>query len=125
MYKRQILFGDGDRATLRDVESWNLKDVELIVFSACQTALGKELGNGEEILGFGYKIQEAGATASIATLWRVDDQGTQEFMNDFYGSLKNGKSTAAALQKAQISMINSEYSHPYYWAPFILIGNGL
>ncbi len=120
-----ILFGDGNRATLRDVEDWNLKDVELVVFSACQTALGKELGNGEEILGFGYKIQEAGATASIATLWRVDDQGTQEFMNDFYGALKNGASKAAALQKAQISMINSQYSHPYYWAPFILIGNGL
>lgn len=120
-----ILFGDGDRATLRDVEDWNLKDVELIVFSACQTALGKELGNGEEILGFGYKIQEAGATASIATLWRVDDQGTQEFMNDFYRALKNGESKVAAVQKAQISMINSEYSHPYYWAPFILIGNGL
>ncbi len=120
-----ILFGDGNRATLRDVEDWNLKDVELVVFSACQTALGKELGNGEEILGFGYKIQEAGATASIATLWRVDDQGTQEFMNDFYAALKNGASKAAAIQKAQISMINSEYSHPYYWAPFLLIGNGL
>ncbi|MGD1714254.1 CHAT domain-containing protein [Dapis sp. BLCC M172] len=120
-----ILFGDGNRATLRDVEDWNLKNVELIVFSACQTALGKELGNGEEILGFGYKIQEAGATASIATLWRVDDQGTQEFMNDFYAALKNGASKAAAIQKAQISMMNSEYSHPYYWAPFLLIGNGL
>ncbi|MGD1808333.1 CHAT domain-containing protein [Dapis sp. BLCC M126] len=120
-----ILFGDGDRATLRDVEDWNLNNVELVIFSACQTALGKKLGNGEEILGFGYKIQEAGAKASIATLWRVDDQGTQEFMNDFYAALKNGASKAAAIQKAQISMINSEYSHPYYWAPFLLIGNGL
>jgi len=119
-----ILFGDGDRATLRDVEDWNLKDVELVVFSACQTALGKELGNGEEILGFGYKIQEAGATASLATLWLVDDQGTQEFMNDFYAALKNGATKLAAVQKAQISMMNSEYSHPYYWAPFVLIGNG-
>ncbi|MEM1167788.1 MAG: CHAT domain-containing protein [Cyanobacteria bacterium P01_H01_bin.35] len=120
-----ILFGDGNRATLRDVEDWNLKNVELVIFSACQTALGKELGNGEEILSFGYKIQEAGATASIATLWRVDDQGTQEFMNDFYAALKNGASKAAAVQKAQIVMINSEYSDPYYWAPFLLIGNGL
>ncbi|NEQ39003.1 MAG: CHAT domain-containing protein [Okeania sp. SIO3I5] len=120
-----ILFGDGNRATLRDVEDWNLKNVELVIFSACQTALGKELGNGEEILGFGYKIQEAGATASIATLWRVDDQGTQEFMNDFYLALNNGATKLAAVQKAQISMINSdEYSHPYYWAPFVLIGNG-
>ncbi|MCL2924284.1 MAG: CHAT domain-containing protein, partial [Trichodesmium sp. MAG_R04] len=120
-----ILFGDGVLATLRDVENWNLQDVELLVLSACQTALGEEMANGQEILGFGYKIQEAGAAASIATLWRVDDQGTQEFMSDFYTALKNGESKLAALQKAQISMMNSEYSHPYYWAPFILIGNGL
>ncbi len=119
-----ILFGDGNRATLRDVENWNLKDVELVVLSACQTALGKDVGNGEEILGFGYKIQEAGAAASVATLWRVDDQGTQIFMNNFYAALKTGASKAAAVQKAQIHLINSEYSHPYYWAPFLLIGNG-
>ncbi|MDE5070106.1 MAG: CHAT domain-containing protein [Trichodesmium sp. St16_bin4-tuft] len=120
-----ILFGDGALATLRDVENWNLQDVELVVLSACQTALVEQTANGQEILGFGYKIQEAGAAASIATLWRVDDQGTQEFMNDFYTALKNGESKTVALQKAQISMINSEYSHPSYWAPFILIGNGL
>ena len=119
-----ILFGDGDRATLRDVKDWNLKDVELVVLSACQTALGKELGNGVEILGFGYQMQAAGATATMATLWRVDDRATQEFMTDFYTALKNDASKAEALQKAQVSMIKSEYSHPYYWAPFILIGNG-
>ena len=119
-----ILFGDGERASLREVENWNLKGVELVVLSACQTGVGKELGNGVEILGFGYQMQQAGAAASLATLWRVDDQGTHEFMNDFYTALKNGASKAEAMQKAQISMINSEYGHPYYWAPFILIGNG-
>ncbi len=119
-----ILFGDGTRASLREVENWNLKDVELVVLSACQTGLGKKLGNGAEILGFGYQMQVAGAAASLATLWRVDDQGTHEFMNDFYAALKNGLSKAEAVQKAQISLINSEFDHPYYWAPFILIGNG-
>ncbi|MGB3513519.1 MAG: CHAT domain-containing protein [Microcoleaceae cyanobacterium] len=119
-----ILFGDGERATLRDVKDWNLKDVELVVLSACQTALGKDLGNGREILGFGYQIQAAGAAATLATLWRVDDQATQEFMNDFYAALSNGESKTKSLREAQLSMINSEFSHPYYWAPFILIGNG-
>ena len=119
-----ILFGDGTRATLPEVQTWNLKDVELVVLSACQTGVGKELGNGVEILGFGYQMQVAGAAASLATLWRVDDQGTHEFMNDFYVALKNGGSKAEAVRKAQISMINNEYNHPYYWAPFILIGNG-
>lgn len=119
-----ILFGDGTRTNLREVQDWNLKGVELVVLSACQTGLGKKLGNGAEILGFGYQMQVAGAAASLATLWQVDDRGTSEFMNDFYTALKNGASKAEAVQKAQISMINSEFNHPYYWAPFILIGNG-
>ena len=119
-----ILFGDGNLTNLREVKDWNLKGVELVVLSACQTGLGKELGNGAEILGFGYQMQVAGATASLATLWQVDDEGTSEFMNYFYTALKNGASKIEAVQKAQIAMINSEFNHPYYWAPFILIGNG-
>ena len=119
-----ILYGDGKRASLREVEKWNLKGVELVVLSACQTGVGKDLGDGGEILGFGYQMQVAGAAASLATLWRVDDQGTHEFMNDFYAALKNDRSKVEALREAQITMINSEYNHPYYWAPFILIGNG-
>ncbi|NEP39380.1 MAG: CHAT domain-containing protein [Okeania sp. SIO2G4] len=119
-----ILFGDGDRATLGDVKYWNLKDVELVVLSACQTALGKDIGNGQEILGFGYRVQEAGAAATLATLWLVDDQATHEFMNYFYVALNKGLSKVESLREAQVNMINSEYNHPYYWAPFILIGNG-
>ena len=119
-----ILYGDGNLANLREVEKWNLNGVELVVLSACETGVGKELGDGSEMLGFGYQMQAAGAAASLATLWRVDDQGTYEFMNDFYTALKNGVNKAGAVQKAQIAMINSEYNHPYYWAPFILIGNG-
>ncbi|MDY7005931.1 MAG: CHAT domain-containing protein [Cyanobacteriota bacterium] len=119
-----ILFGDGDRATLGDVKDWNLKDVELVVLSACQTALGKDIGNGQEILGFGYRVQEAGAAAALASLWLVDDQATHEFMSYFYAALNKGLSKVESLREAQINMINSEYNHPYYWAPFILIGNG-
>ncbi|NEQ72058.1 MAG: CHAT domain-containing protein [Okeania sp. SIO2C9] len=95
-----------------------------MVLSACQTALGKDIGNGQEILGFGYRVQEAGATATLATLWLVDDQATHEFMNYFYAALNKGMSKVESLRKAQINMINSEYNNPYYWAPFILIGNG-
>ena len=119
-----ILYGDGELASLREVENWNLKGVELVVLSACETGKGKKLGDGSEILGFGYQMQAAGAAASLATLWRVDDRGTFEFMNDFYTALKSGSDKIGAIQKAQIKMINSEYNHPYYWAPFILIGNG-
>jgi CHAT domain-containing protein/Flp pilus assembly protein TadD len=145
-----ILFGDGDRVTLREVSSWSLRNVDLVVLSACQTGLGGELGTGEEVLGFGYQIQRAGAKSAIASLWSVDDGGTQALMTAFYTYLGQGHSKAEALRQAQIDLISdnrevleatsrgfasefgaapqqlpSSYSHPYYWSPFILIGNGL
>lgn len=144
-----IMFGNGDRATLRDVESWSLPKVDLIVLSACETGLGGKLGNGEEILGFGFQMQRTGARAAIASLWPVSDGGTQVLINGFYSILQKGNiSKAEALRQAQIALITGNHSafgqqrgittaqsipqtetsklnHPYYWAPFILIGNGL
>lgn len=149
-----ILFGNGDRANLREVGSWNLTAVDLIVLSACQTGVGGILGNGEEVLGLGYQIEQAGALATIASLWVVDDLGTQVLMDAFYEALQSGNqiTTAEALRQAQIALIEgknttlgqqrgigvqqrdneglsrretSRLNHPYYWAPFILIGNGL
>ncbi len=149
-----ILFGNGDRVTLQEVQdTWYLTNVDLMVLSACQTGLGSKLGNGEEILGFGYLMQTVGARAAMASLWAVDDGGTQALMNAFYDALKTEKITKAeALRQAQMAMITSnetaenqprgnilvksvrevlppqvgdKFSHPYYWAPFILIGNGL
>ncbi|MBN3908915.1 MAG: CHAT domain-containing protein [Nostoc sp. NMS1] len=136
-----ILFGNGDRVNLRNVATWSLPHVDLIVLSACETGLGGKLGNGEEILGFGYQMQQTGARAAIASLWSVDDGGTQALMSAFYGILSTNKLTKAeTLRQAQVSLINgnwkakshnvpvaavSDFSHPYYWASFILIGNGL
>jgi len=145
-----ILFGNGDRISLADMQNWSLKNVDLVVLSACETGLGGKLGNGEEILGLGYQMQRAGARAAIASLWSVSDGGTQALMNAFYAGLENGQFTKVeALRQAQIALITSNYqavgergvgveaisrtqppvqaqlSHPYYWAPFILIGNGL
>ncbi|MBD2209152.1 tetratricopeptide repeat protein [Nostoc linckia FACHB-104] len=141
-----ILFGNGERVTLRDVENWNLPNVDLIVLSACETGVGDKLGNGEEILGFGYLMQLAGAKSTVASLWVVDDGGTQALMNEFYAALKNPSiSKSQAIRQAQLALITGnfqfldkvrnqinttantsvDFSHPYYWAPFILIGNGL
>ncbi len=148
-----ILFGNGDRANFRDVEVWPLTNTDLVVLSACETGVGGKLGNGAEILGFGYLMQKAGARAAIASLWSVDDGGTQALMDAFYSALENRDTTKAeALRQAQIALISGNYtalgqqrgleveqritnnlpsqvvnrlSHPYYWAPFILIGNGL
>lgn len=131
-----ILFGDGNRATLTDIKNWNFPNVELIVLSACDTALGElSSSNGEEILGFGYLMQLAGADAAIASLWAVNDSGTQILMDAFYSALKRGMTKAQALQTAQRALITGTsvsnnpiakgLAHPYYWAPFIIIGNGL
>ncbi|MBX9253742.1 CHAT domain-containing protein [Desmonostoc muscorum CCALA 125] len=136
-----ILFGNGDRVNFRNVATWSLPNVDLVVLSACETGLGGKLGNGEEILGFGYQMQQTGARAAIASLWSVDDGGTQALMSAFYNILSSEKLTKTeALRQAQISLITgnskakndnrpatrvSNFSHPYYWAPFILIGNGL
>lgn len=150
-----ILFGNGDRITLEEIKQWQgrFRNVDLIVLSACETGVGETLGNGEEILGFGYLMQQAGARAAIASLWSVNDGGTQVLMDAFYTALDNGYSKAEALQQAQIALItrnttilegqrgaavtitdlrtgrplsqSHDLAHPYYWAPFILIGNGL
>lgn len=148
-----ILFGNGDRATLRDVKKWRLPNVDLVVLSACETGLGDKLGDGREILGFGYQMQQTSARAAIASLWKVSDGGTQALMDAFYAALQNNKMTKAeALRQSQMALITGDYtalgeqrglgvaqriknnlpsqvsdrlSHPYYWAPFILIGNGL
>lgn len=113
-----ILFGNGDRATLAAIQDWSLPDVDLVVLSACQTGVGLDayrqtlkLGNGEEILGLGYQFQRAGAKATIASLWEVDDGGTQALMNAFYQALKSGNLTKTqALQQAQMELLTSKTS---------------
>ncbi len=147
-----IIFGDGEKATITDIRQWALTNVDLVVLSACESGLGSKLGNGVEILGLGYQMQAAGARVAIASLWKVDDAGTQALMDAFYTALKTGKvSIVEALRQSQVAMItgNSEglgelrgqvsieprprntstvppkISHPYYWSAFILIGNGL
>jgi CHAT domain-containing protein/Tfp pilus assembly protein PilF len=147
-----ILFGNGDAPTLREIGSWSLSHIDLVVLSACETGLGGIDNNGEQILGLGYQFQRRGAKAVIASLWAVSDQGTQILMTAFYDALGQGMTKAEALQAAQDALITGDsaaaggqragielistqtgqplvaggsLAHPYYWAPFILIGNGL
>ena len=122
-----VLLGNGDRLNLRELREWKLPNTQLIVLSACQTAIGGVVGSGEEILGFGYQIQRTGARAAIASLWTVSDQGTQSLMNNFYTQLQKGNNVINSLREAQLSLLQSkqgEFQHPYFWSAFILIGNG-
>ncbi len=122
-----ILFANGERFTVRDMETLSLENLDLVVLSAVETNLGSDMGNGEEIVSFGYQMQRAGVEAIITSLWRADEEAVGEFMTTFYGVLQEGKSAAEALRETQIAMISKEGRSgrsPYYWAQFVLMGNG-
>ncbi|MFM7189576.1 MAG: CHAT domain-containing protein, partial [Microcystaceae cyanobacterium] len=125
----------------------NQPPVELLVLSACQTAVG----NKEVELGFSGLALQAGVKSAIASFWPVSDAGTLALMSEFYQRLKGAVSKAEALRQAQIAMIRGKVylqagelvgsrgtvtvpeslgqdgarslAHPYYWAGFSLIGS--
>jgi CHAT domain-containing protein/Tfp pilus assembly protein PilF len=115
-------------ADLRDDQRMDFKGVELLTLSACLTASGSTNSDGREIDGLGITAQRKGAKAVLATLWPVDDASVGLLMATFYKiwTTTPGITKAEALQQAQLSLLhgaNSQYANPFYWAPFILIGN--
>ncbi len=107
------------RLNLFDLYQLNLP-AELIALSGCGTGLNVVAG-GDELLGLSRGLLYAGAQAVLLTLWDVNDRSTAEFMKLFYGRLKTTPNKARALQYAT-SEIRKAYPHPFYWAPFALIG---
>jgi CHAT domain-containing protein len=95
--------------------------VELLTLSACQTAAGDE----RAALGLAGVAISAGARSALATLWSVNDESTAALVTDFYWRLvETGSSKAEALRGAQIALLRGNaFSHPAFWAPFLLIGN--
>jgi CHAT domain-containing protein/Tfp pilus assembly protein PilF len=123
-----LLLGDGGHMSLADVGTMEnpFDGVDLLTLSACDTASGGTGANGKEVEGFAVLAQRKGAKAVIATLWPVADASTNELMQSFYRirDSNKGMPKVEALQQAQLALLHgSTYSHPYYWAPFILIGN--
>jgi CHAT domain-containing protein len=96
---------------------------ELVVLSACQTGLGRDL-RGEGIVGLTRAFMRAGAPRVVASLWQVDDLATAELMKRFYRAMLGGQLTpAAALRSAQRELAaGRRWSAPYYWAGFVLHG---
>lgn len=95
--------------------------IELLVLSACETASG----DNRAALGLAGAAIRSGARSTIATLWQVNDESTAIFMTEFYRQLAGSKSSKAeALRNAQLTLLqNQEYQNPYFWAPFVLVGN--
>ena len=109
---------------LRLYDIYNLKlNADLVVLSACQTALGKEI-KGEGLVGLTRGFMYAGAPRVVASLWRIDDRATADIMRRFYEAmLKDGLPPAAALRAAQISMVHDKrWQSPHFWAAFTLQG---
>jgi CHAT domain-containing protein/Tfp pilus assembly protein PilF len=96
---------------------------DLVVLSACETGRGQLL-SGEGIIGLSRSFLIAGARSVVVSQWAVSDISTAQLMKDFYQQLVNKVPSAAALREAKLRMLNggSETRHPYYWAPFVIIG---
>ena len=108
--------------TAREIFDMRL-NTELVTLSACQTGLNQR-SPGDELIGLTRAFIYAGAPSVIVSLWSVDAHSTQELMLEFYKLLKNGSDKATALQVAQKRIMEKAgYSHPYYWAPFVLVGD--
>jgi CHAT domain-containing protein len=87
-------------------------------------AFGDRDPDGGEVTTLAAAFCSAGATSVLASLWSVDDESTKEFMIHFYTQLADGKSKAASLQSAQIMLMTPpKFSHPLFWAPFVLMGD--
>jgi CHAT domain-containing protein/Tfp pilus assembly protein PilF len=97
---------------------------ELVTLSACRTAMG-DLATGEGVVGLSRAFHYAGAESIVASLWNVNDAATAAFMASFYRQLQRGVRKAEALRGARLELKRSpRYAHPYYWAPYVLIGEG-
>jgi CHAT domain-containing protein/Tfp pilus assembly protein PilF len=119
--------GDGEDGRLEVHEILGLDlSTDLVTLSACETALGSsyfaEVPTGDDFVGLTRAFLHAGAGAVLASLWEVDDRSTLTMMRDLYARLLEG-TPAEALAAAQRELLeDDELSHPYHWAPFVLVG---
>lgn len=136
MYSRVVLAQNDGAASedgmleARELIKMDLK-ADLVVLSACETARGR-VGAGEGVIGFTWALFVAGSPTTLVSQWKVDSVSTTQLMLEFHRKLKNefdaGKKRAAAagaLRQAAIRLMRSnEYRHPFYWAGFVVVGDG-
>lgn len=118
-----LLMYDGT-LTAREIFGMRLRS-EMVVLSACETAFS-ERSRGDELIGLIRSFLYAGSRSVVASLWPVDAHSTRDLMVRFHSFVQAGYDRATALQLAQLAIADrSEYMHPYYWAPFVLVGAGI
>ena len=109
---------------VHEIFSLNLEKANIVALSACETALSRIQG-GDDLVGLSRGFIYAGTPSLLASLWQVDDRATGELMEKFYDNWQNKKmAKPEALRQAQLSIKSKpEYSHPFYWAAFEMIGD--
>jgi CHAT domain-containing protein len=107
----------------KDVLGMDLHNVAMIALSACESGLGR-VDDGDEVLGFTRSFLSAGTSTMLVSLWPVSDAATEKLMTTLYTDLARGDEVQDAMRSAQLAVLaDPETAHPYYWAPFNLIGN--
>jgi CHAT domain-containing protein len=101
-------------------------NASLVTLSACESG-ASAAGGGDELVGFSRAFLYAGAASLLMSLWRVEDQATAHLMDRFYQALLDDQRKAGALRQSQLALLRGNegyrYRHPYFWAPFVLIGH--
>jgi CHAT domain-containing protein len=107
---------------LRLSEVMGLKiNADIVALTACQTGLGRHI-SGEGTMGMGRAFQYAGAKSVLMSLWSVSETSSVKLVESFFKHLKEGKSKLEALRLARKEIRDAGYDHPFFWAPFILVG---
>ena len=126
LYSYLILARDGadDDGLLETREVIDLDlNADLVVLSACETARGK-IGAGEGVIGMSWAFFAAGCRTTVVTQWKVNSDSTSKLMAVFYRELSQGRNKAQGLRTAALELAKQAvYRHPFYWAPFIVVGS--
>lgn len=128
MYSHVVLANEAANANEDGfLEAWEIMNLDLnadlVVLSACETARGR-VGAGEGMIGLAWSLFVAGSPSTLVSQWNVDAASNTTLMIEFHRRMRAGNSKAVALQQATLKTLrNKEYRHPFYWAPFVLIGD--
>lgn len=118
----QVGNAEGDDGFLKMSDIMGLKlGCEVVALTACKTGLGREVG-GEGVVGLGRAFQYAGAKNALVSLWSVSEKSTTDMTAAFFLALKEGKTPREALKSARARLRQGAYAHPFFWAPFVLVG---
>jgi CHAT domain-containing protein/tetratricopeptide (TPR) repeat protein len=128
MYSHLVLAQGNDPKEDGLLEAWEIMQLDLsadlAVLSACETARGR-IGVGEGVIGLAWALSVAGCPTTVVSQWKVESSSTAELMLSFHRNLKTGMQKSEALRASALKvMADKRFGHPFYWAGFIVIGDG-